>query len=866
MVNFKKMTYKTQEVLSHAQSLASKNNHSEITPYHVMSTLIEKDVAGEMILTILGKSGISIPKLRSELSFEINRQAQITGQDVDPRLSTSAGKSLEEAENYASKMGDEFVALDHILLGLSTKSKEISALLKSQNVQTKDLELAINEIRSGQNISDQGSDSRFQALKHYTINFTELAQQGKLDPVIGRDEEIRRVIHVLSRRTKNNPVLIGEPGVGKTAIVEGLARRIALKDVPESLKSKQLLALDMGSLIAGAKFRGEFEERLKGVVTEIESSQGEIILFMDELHTIVGAGATGEGAMDASNLLKPALARGTLHAIGATTFNEYRKHIERDAALERRFQPVQVLEPTVSDTISILRGLKERYESHHGIQIQDEAIIAAATLSHRYISDRFLPDKAIDLIDEAAAKIAMEIQSMPSEMDELKRKIDQLEIERQLFKRESDKVSKNRLKDVESQLEDLKGQFASLQVQWEKERSYIAEISNLKEQVENLKLEIENATRQGDYETVGIYTHRDMPELEKRIEQNRIALEELQKSGSLLREHVSEEDIAEAIARWTGIPVKKLLQEETDKLMTMELTLAKRVKGQDHAIKVLSETVRRARAGLVDEKRPLGSFIFLGPTGVGKTELAKALSEFLFDSEDLLIRLDMSEYKESHSIAKLIGAPPGYIGHDEGGQLTEQVRRKPYSVILLDELEKAHPDVFNMLLQILDDGRLTDSKGRTVNFANTVIIATSNVGSEKIFEMTKTNTFEGANGQIMEDLKYYFKPEFLNRLDEIVVFNTISKELMIDIVDIQLAELNEKLLSQQLQLFVTDKSREFLADKGYDPSFGARPLRRTIQKYLLNPLSDFLLSEQNTKDKKLQVQLKNDKLEISVLN
>ncbi|OLS23641.1 MAG: Chaperone protein ClpB [Candidatus Heimdallarchaeota archaeon LC_2] len=864
-MNFKKMTYKTQEAISHAQSLASKNNHSEITPYHILASLLEKEISGEIIISILEKTGTSVSKLRSELNFEINRQAQITGEDMDPRLSTSAGKSLEEAENYTSKMGDEFVALDHVLLGLSSKTKEISALLKSQNVKTKDLELAISEIRSGQNIADQGADDRFQALKRYTINFTELAQQGKLDPVIGRDEEIRRVIHVLSRRTKNNPVLIGEPGVGKTAIVEGLARRIATKDVPESLKNKQLLSLDMGALIAGAKFRGEFEERLKGVVKEIESSDGEIILFMDELHTIVGAGAA-EGGMDASNLLKPALARGSLHAIGATTFEEYRKYIEKDAALERRFQPVQILEPTVADTVSILRGLKEKYEQFHGIQIQDEAIVAAATLSQRYISDRFLPDKAIDLIDEASAKIAMEIQSMPSEMDELKRKIDQLEIERQLFKRESDKVAKNKLQAVESKLEELKGKFASLQSQWDKERASIAEISNLKEQIENLKIEIDNATRQGDYETVGRFTYRDMPEIQKKIENRRTELEVIQKNGSLLKEQVSEEDIAEAIARWTGIPIKKLLQEESDKLMTMELTLAKRVKGQDHAIKVLSEAVRRARAGLVDEGRPLGSFIFLGPTGVGKTELAKALAEFLFDSEDLLIRLDMSEYKESHSIAKLIGAPPGYIGHDEGGQLTEQVRRKPYSVILLDELEKAHPDVFNMLLQILDDGRLTDSKGRTVNFANTVIIATSNVGSEKIFEMTKNDTFESATGQIMEDLKYYFKPEFLNRLDEIVVFNTISKDLMIDIVDIQLAELNEKLLSQQLQLFVTNKSREFLAEKGYDPSFGARPLRRTIQKYLLNPLSDYLLSEQNPKDKKLQAQLKNDKLEISVLN
>lgn len=594
MVNIKKLTYKSQEAIAHAQSLASRNNHSEISTYHILTSLLEKDVAGDMILTILQKTGVSVPKLKSELNFEMNRQAQITGQDIEPRLSTSASKSLEEAENFASKMGDEFVALDHLLLGLNAKSKEISALLKSQNVQTKDLESAISDIRSGQNISDQGSDDRFQALKHYTINFTELAQQGKLDPVIGRDEEIRRVIHVLSRRRKNNPVLIGEPGVGKTAIIEGLARRIAVKDVPESLKNKQVLALDMGSLIAGAKFRGEFEERLKGVVKEIESSEGEIILFMDELHTIVGAGATGEGAMDASNLLKPALARGTLHAIGATTYNEYRKHIEKDAALERRFQPVQVLEPTVADTISILRGLKERYETHHGIQIKDEAIIAAATLSHRYISDRFLPDKAIDLIDEASAKIAMEIQSMPSEMDELKRKIDQLEIERQLFKRESDKVAKNRLQDIESQLEDLKSKFSSLQVQWEKERSIISDISNLKEQIENMKLEIENATRYGDYETVGIYTHRDMPALEKQIEEKRAALEELQKSGSLLREHVSEEDIAEAIARWTGIPVKKLLQEESDKLLSMELALSKRVKGQDHAIKVLSEKIGRA--------------------------------------------------------------------------------------------------------------------------------------------------------------------------------------------------------------------------------------------------------------------------------
>ena len=855
MVNINKFTYKSQESLQESQSLASTSNNPEISPYHLLFSLLNIENGNDIISPILSKVKISIPQIKNQIKTEIDKLNKIQGGD-EPRISNELRKGLEAAEDQAKKMGDEFVALDHLLLGLAKKSKEISHMFKQYGVSFNELLKTVADLRGVHTVNDQAAEDKFQALNQYTQNFTDLAKQGKLDPVIGRDEEIRRVIHVLSRRRKNNPVLIGEPGTGKTAIAEGLAQRIANKDVPESLKEKLVLALDMGALIAGAKYRGEFEDRLKAVLKEIQGSDGRIILFIDELHTVVGAGAA-EGAVDASNLLKPALARGELRALGATTYDEYRKYVEKDSALERRFQPIQVDEPTVEETISILRGLKERYEVHHGIRIQDEAIIAAAILSNRYISDRFLPDKAIDLIDEAAAKIAMELQSLPSELDELVRKIRQLEVERQVVKRESDATSKKRLQAIENELEENKGKFAHLEQQWKKEKSVIDRISQFKENLEMAKIQMESAERNGDLETMGRLKYGKIPEINKEIEQQKIELENLHKGGSLLRQEVSEEDIAEVVAQWSGIPVTRLLQEETDKLLKMESHLSKRVKGQEKAIRILSETIRRARAGLADKNRPLGSFLFLGPTGVGKTELAKSLAEFLFDSEDLIVRLDMSEYMERHSVAKLIGAPPGYIGYDEGGgQLTEQVRRKPYSVILLDELEKAHPDVFNILLQILDDGRLTDSKGRLVNFSNTVIIATSNVGSQRLFELTSgETTYEEIETYVQEDLKNNFRPEFLNRIDEIVIFDALGETLMLEIVEIQLNKLIENLKEQGYDLEISYKVKEMLAEKGYDPSFGARPLRRAIQRHLQNSLAKYLLTNQNKNPTKLVAEM-----------
>ncbi|MHA2250398.1 MAG: ATP-dependent Clp protease ATP-binding subunit, partial [Candidatus Kariarchaeaceae archaeon] len=788
MVNINKFTYKSQEVLQEAQSLASTNDNPLIEPLHLLHALLALGQNQNVVTSILSNTGIDTEQLKVQVQTNLGNLTKIQGGD-EPRLSNQLRKSLEAAENQAQKMGDEYVALDHLILGLTKVSKDIQQLLSLYRVSFHDVLKTVAEVRGVHTVQDQAAEDKFQALQQYTINFTELAHHGKLDPVIGRDEEIRRVIHVLSRRRKNNPVLLGEPGTGKTAIAEGLAIRIANKDVPESLKNKQVLSLDMGLLVAGAKYRGEFEDRLKSVLKEIQASEGKIILFLDELHTVLGAGAA-EGSLDASNLLKPALARGELRALGATTWSEYRKHVEKDAALERRFQPIKVEEPSVEETISILRGLKEKYEIHHGIRIQDEALISAAVLSNRYISDRFLPDKAIDLIDEAAAKIAMELQSLPSELDELVRKIRQLEVERQVIKRETDATSKRRLQDIENELEETKGRFSILEQKWKEEKGIINRISSLKEELDSSKMQMERSERTGDLETLGRIKYGNIPEINKKIEEEKSKLLEIQGEGSLLRQEVSEEDIAAVVSNWSGIPAQRLMQEETDKLLKMEEHLLKRVKGQDKAIKVLSETIRRARAGISAENRPLGSFMFLGPTGVGKTELAKTLTEFLFDAEELMIRLDMSEYMERHSVAKLIGAPPGYVGYAEGGQLTEQVRRKPYSVILLDELEKAHPDVFNMLLQILDDGRLTDSKGRLVDFTNTVIIATSNVGSHRLFDLTSSeSTYEEIEAYVMEDLKASFRPEFLNRIDEIVIFNALGETLMVDIVDIQLDDL-----------------------------------------------------------------------------
>ncbi len=856
MVNFQKFTTKSQQAIQNAQSIAITNDNPNVEPFHLLQALIQDD--DSIVVSLLQKAGAPVESIKQKVKRELDRYAKSQGSDT--RISNSLVKVLSDAEDLAKKMGDEYVAQDHLLMALVRKSAEVRQLFKEIGLDQGTIESVVKEYRGGQKVTDPDGEGKFQALAKYTIDYTALAREGKLDPVIGRDEEIRRVTHVLSRRTKNNPVLLGDPGVGKTAIVEGLAFRIAQGDVPENLKEKRLLALDMGALIAGAKYRGEFEERLKAVLNEIENANGQVILFIDELHTIIGAGAS-EGAMDAGNLLKPALARGKLHTIGATTFEEYRKYIEKDKALERRFQPVVVDEPSVEDTISILRGLKERYEIHHGVRITDGAIVAAATLSNRYITDRFLPDKAIDLVDEAAAKISMEIHSLPGEIDEIKRKIDQLEIERSVVKRETDPVSRKRLEQIENELEEEKSKFQNLMNKYEEEKRYIDDITRLKEEIDKVKIEIDRELRNGNLETVGRLTYEVIPSLEKQLEEAKKKVEEIQKNGSLLRQEVSEEDIAEIVARWTGIPANKIMQEEANKLLFMEDALHKMVIGQDDAISALAQTIRRSRAGLSATDKPLGSFLFLGPTGVGKTELAKALAEFLFDSQDHMVRIDMSEYMEKHSVSRLIGAPPGYVGHDEGGQLTEAVRRKPYSVILLDEIEKAHPDVFNVLLQLLDDGRLTDSKGRTVDFKNTVIIATSNAGSAEIFDLTESGASkEEIQNAVVSQLKRLFRPEFLNRIDEIVVFNPLSKEEMMEIVDLQLGKLRERLAGQEVDLEVGQDVKEFLAERGYDPAYGARPLKRAIQKYLETPLADWLLTHEEREGVVLVASMSGDRV------
>ncbi len=832
-MNFNKFTEKAQEAILEAQRLGETYNHSELLPAHLLLALLQQQ--GGVVPQIAHHLSINPDTIAQQLETELQNAAKVYG-GSQPGLSRLLNNVLREAETLANKMKDEYVSTEHLLLAITDAGGNTAQLLQ-RNGLTRDAVLqTLTQIRGSQRVTSQNPESTYEALLKYGRDLTDLARKGKVDPVIGRDGEIRRVIQVLSRRTKNNPVLIGEPGVGKTAIAEGLAQRIVRGDVPEGLKEKQIVSLDMGALVAGAKFRGEFEERLKAVLQEVTESEGRTILFIDELHTVVGAGAA-EGAMDAGNMLKPMLARGELHAIGATTLDEYRKYIEKDAALERRFQPVLVDEPTVEDTISILRGLKERYEVHHGVRIQDSAVISAATLSDRYISDRFLPDKAIDLIDEAAARLRTEIDSKPSELDAVDRQVMQLEIEREALKKEKDKASKERLKKLEAELSDLQENSRALSAQWENEKRLISGLQETKEQIEQMRLDLERAERQANYEEAGRLRYNDLPQLEAQLTEQEQKLTELQAKGSLLQEEVDAENIAEIVGRWTGIPISKLLEGEVEKLVKMEERLHQRVVGQDEAIKAVANAVRRSRAGLQDPNRPVGSFIFLGPTGVGKTELARALAEFLFDDESNIVRIDMSEYQERHTVSRLVGAPPGYVGYDEGGQLTEAVRRRPYSVVLFDEIEKAHPEVFNVLLQLLDDGRLTDGQGRTVNFKNTVVIMTSNIGSHHIMELEA----KAGHEKVMETLRQHFRPEFLNRIDEIITFHSLSQDDLIYIVDIQLASLRKLLADRKIELMLTDTAKRHLVEIGYDPTFGARPLKRAIQRHLQDTLALALL-------------------------
>ncbi len=844
-----------QEALQAAQDLASQSNHQEIANEHFLSALF--DQTDGITRPLLEKVGVNANQLRDGLRSELGRRPKIHGAAVDLRLANELRSVLDGAEKEMSKLKDEFTSAEHYLLALMGANVPAAKLLKEFGMTRDKLMQALQQVRGSQRVTDQNPEGKYQTLEKYGRDLTELARRGKIDPVIGRDNEIRRIMQVLSRRTKNNPVLIGDPGVGKTAIVEGLARRIISGDVPDSLKQKRIIAMDIGAMVAGAKFRGEFEDRLKAFLKEVTDSQGQVILFIDELHTIVGAGAA-EGSVDASNLLKPQLARGELRTIGATTLDEYRKYIEKDAALERRFQPVIVDEPSVEDTIAILRGLKERYEVHHGVRITDAALVAAAVLSHRYISDRFLPDKAVDLVDEAASRLKIELDSMPTEIDVIERQIMQHEMERQALKKEKDPASKERLKKLEKELAELKEKSSALKAEWQKEKAVLEEQRKWKEELDQLRTELERAQRRGELAKASEIQYGRIPELEKKLA-DATAKEDKGGKSTLLREEVTEDDIAEVVSSWTHIPVSRLQEGEREKLVKLEEHLHLRVVGQDEAIKAVANAVRRARAGLQDPNRPLGSFIFLGPTGVGKTELARALAEFLFDDENAMIRIDMSEYMEKHTVARLIGAPPGYVGYEEGGQLSEAVRRRPYSVVLFDEIEKAHPDVFNVLLQVLDDGRITDGQGRTVDFKNTVIIMTSNIGSQYI---TGEESPEARRRLVMDALRAHFRPEFLNRVDEIIIFDRLTEDDLKKIVEIQLRRLSKRLEQQKITLKLSDSAKELLAREGYDPVYGARPLRRVIQREILDSLSIDILDGKVREGHTVYVDVKDGRLKL----